>query len=384
MLKSYKSLATSFLALMLFLFLADQHVRAQGVGGLEGDVKDESGKLVANAVIQMDRTDGTGHFEAKSDKKGHYVQTGLAVGTYKLTLLIDGKSPIPPIEMKVPAGKNEKFDFDIKKLKEMATTGISKEEQAKREKEKEKFSNMKVLFEQGVNLKAQADKMTGAPADPTTPTKEQLYQQALDNLKQAAELDPKQSAIHANLAETYKSLKQYDNAIASYQTALDLLAQAKPGSDTQANIANDRLNLGIIYGLADKLDLAQAEMEKAVQANPSTAARAYFNFGTMLENRSKIDDAAASYQKAIDSDPSYSAAYFRKGTCLMSKATIAPDGKMIPAAGTVEAFQKYLELDPQGVNAAEAKAMIEAFGTTVQTQFKTKPATTTTDKGKKK
>jgi hypothetical protein len=37
--------------------------------------------------------------------------------------------------------------------------------------------------------------------------------------------------------------------------------------------------------------------------------------------------------------------------------------------GTAEAFQKYLELKPDGPHAAEAKAMLEGMGATVETSY---------------
>jgi len=51
-------------------------------------------------------------------------------------------------------------------------------------------------------------------------------------------------------------------------------------------------------------------------------------------------------------------------------ATVTPEGKTVPAPGTVEAFQKYLELAPDGKYAAQAKSMIEALSQTVETKFK--------------
>ena len=55
------------------------------------------------------------------------------------------------------------------------------------------------------------------------------------------------------------------------------------------------------------------------------------------------------------------------------------DPKMIAPEGTAEAFQKYLELQPTGQHAEEAKAMLQGLGSTVETSYgsgKKKPATT--------
>ena len=64
----------------------------------------------------------------------------------------------------------------------------------------------------------------------------------------------------------------------------------------------------------------------------------------------------------------------------MGKATLdAKTGKITPAPGTVEGFQKYLELSPNGPNAAVAKQMIETLGGTLETEVKQK-----TDRNTKK
>jgi hypothetical protein len=46
---------------------------------------------------------------------------------------------------------------------------------------------------------------------------------------------------------------------------------------------------------------------------------------------------------------------------LMGKATVKPDGTMVPAPGTVEAFQTYLKLAPTGQWAASAQASIDSL-----------------------
>ena len=58
------------------------------------------------------------------------------------------------------------------------------------------------------------------------------------------------------------------------------------------------------------------------------------------------------------------------GVNLMAKVTTTPDGKMVPVAGTVEAFQKYLQLKPDGPYAQSAKDMLATLGSTVDSTYK--------------
>jgi hypothetical protein len=47
---------------------------------------------------------------------------------------------------------------------------------------------------------------------------------------------------------------------------------------------------------------------------------------------------------------------------------------MVPVPGTSEAFNKYLQLAPDGPNAQSAKDMLASIGATVDTGFSKKPA----------
>jgi hypothetical protein len=49
--------------------------------------------------------------------------------------------------------------------------------------------------------------------------------------------------------------------------------------------------------------------------------------------------------------------------------TIGADGKITAPPGTIEAFQKYLELAPNGKDAEGAKAMLQQLGSSVETKF---------------
>lgn len=54
----------------------------------------------------------------------------------------------------------------------------------------------------------------------------------------------------------------------------------------------------------------------------------------------------------------------------MGKAEFKPDGSVIPAPGTIEAFQTYLKLDPKGPWATAAQASLDQLQGKVQTEYK--------------
>ena len=57
----------------------------------EGTVKAPDGKPVQGAVMKIERQDVKGNYQVKTDKKGHYFYGGLPLGSYKITVMVDGQ-----------------------------------------------------------------------------------------------------------------------------------------------------------------------------------------------------------------------------------------------------------------------------------------------------
>ncbi len=68
---------------------------------------------------------------------------------------------------------------------------------------------------------------------------------------------------------------------------------------------------------------------------------------------------AAAADEAIKADPTLAIAYYLKGQGLIQKATIdSATGKMVLPPGCAEAYQKYLDLAPNGAFAADVKGIL--------------------------
>jgi len=102
----------------------------------------------------------------------------------------------------------------------------------------------------------------------------------------------------------------------------------------------------------------------------------YFNLGAVLTNTGKVDDAIASFKKSIAADPNRADSYYWLGVNMIGKATLQGD-KMVAPEGTADAFNKYLELQPNGQFAQPAKDMLASIGSSVQTSFGKKKASKT-------
>lgn len=164
--------------------------------------------------------------------------------------------------------------------------------------------------------------------------------------------------------------KQYDAAIPNLQKALQLNAASKK-PDPQVEGASQAA-LGDAYAHLKKMDLAVQAFDAAGKADPTNAYTYYSNEAILLTNSGDIDQAAAAADKAIAADPSKPMAYYLKGQALIQKAGTDKNNKITVPPGCVEAYQKYLELDPSGAHAQEVQTLLEGIGVKVKSSYKAK------------
>ena len=296
-------------------------------GMIEGKVLDTAGQPMVGVAVVADRLDIAAKFEVKTDNRGNYL-TRVPVGRYKISVLKDGSVMDFINNVTVTSGEPTKSDFD---MREIATRGraseadLSPEERAKLDAERAKADAVKGAFDLGVAA-------LGA----------KNWEEAIKQFQTAADADPTRDIVFANLGDAYSGGRKYEEAATAYKKAIEL----KPTTAAYYN------NLGIIYGSAGKMDEASAALAKVAELDPAGAGQAYFNLGAMLTNRGRTKDAAAAFQKAIEFDASNAEAYYQLG--ISNMGTQATMGEAITA------FEKYLQLQPNGPNAETAKALIEA------------------------
>jgi tetratricopeptide (TPR) repeat protein len=340
------------------------------VGSIQGKVTDGD-ELVVGALIKLERQGVKGNYQVKTKKKGTYFHAGLPNGDYTVTLEVDGEVLEKIIGYRVTLGGDKPLNFDLAKLRTRhetaqqsgptgdALAGMSAAEKKKYEealkKRQQQLSKNKELneaFNGGMEAKRNKD-----------------YAGAVTLLSKASTIDPEQDVVWANLAEAQSGLagtKRGDEAKQLYTSSIESYTQATTLQPTNAAYFN---NMGLTYVKAGMVEEGKTTLAKAAEMDPVNGAKYYFNLGAVLTNSGNLDGAVDAFRGATEKDPTYAAAYYQLGVSLVGKAEMKDDGSIQPVPGTVEAFEKYLELEPAGANAPGAQSMIQSLSGSVETSY---------------
>jgi tetratricopeptide (TPR) repeat protein len=169
---------------------------------------------------------------------------------------------------------------------------------------------------------------------------------------------PDEALLWSNLGFGQGGLKQYDDAITSYKKAIDLETAAKKPRPQVVGLAN--AGLGEVYARTGKVPEASAAFDAAAKADPSNAGLHLRNEAIIFfqENNGPAQVAAA--DEAIKIDPTNAILYYIKGQGLVQNATVEPKtNRIVLPAECTAAYQKYLELSPNGPYAAEVAGILQ-------------------------
>ena len=334
---------------------------SQSMATVKGKCLDAQGTPLAGATVEYTNQDTGQKYNLKTNKKGEFFSLGIAPGKYKVSLIQNGQVLFYFNGVQVQLGQEENVtDFNLQKeqaaAKQRAQSQMTEEQKQQQEK----------IQKENATIKSLNEKLAAASAAEQAGN----FDQAVAVLKEATTIDPNRDLLWFKLGDAYRGAatkqtdatqkaQNYNDSIAAYQKALTI----KPNDGAYLN------NLGDVQAKSGKVDDAIKTFTQAAQSDPTHAAQYYFNLGAVLTNSGKMDDAVQAFDKAIAADPAKADAYYWKGVNLLGKATTDKSGKMTAPPGTAEAFNKYLELQPQGTYADAAKQMLASIGATVETSF---------------
>lgn len=327
---------------------------------LSGTVLDFDAKPLAGVTITITNKDTGSKYTVTTDKDGKFVQPGLRNGTYDVnfkapnidyseTVKIDGSL----------ADTGAVMNLNFKDI--AAKSGYDVNAAKKREEAAAKLNQMKVHFDTGIKAMNDASttkqQLRAAPADQKATLQATLntdYQTAVTEFEQAKQgapdKDPNLPVILSNLALAYDGTGKYDQAVDVTQQAVAI----KPAAPLYMQLGTDLAHSG-------KIPDAMAACDKAATIDPTNKTQGvgcYKNIGIVLTNEGKMNDAVAPLQKATQLDPNDADSWYMLGNALVAGVDTKEEGGKqvyVVPPGTEEAYKKYLELQPNGPHAAEAK-----------------------------
>lgn len=347
---------------------------------IHGQVSDSNGNPFTGVTVSV-RNSTTGQStDLSTDSQGRYRSGNLAAGSYSVDIKVPNqKDPVYSQIVNLTAGQDTAQDFNFKEIQTQQNAQAA-EAAKKNEEAKAKFAAMKQHFDAGntaldqaKQLRAQLDKMpkdqqasSQGQIDQSTGTAINEYNAAL---AQTNETDPNRNIVLARLGEAYEIDNKYADAATAYSKAVAL----KPDPSYYNNLGNSLARTG-------KIDDALQAYQKAIEMDPMNTAMYWRNFAIGLYNTGRIKESVDPLKKATDADPKNAQAWYLLGAALVNTMGFKQEGdKMVPELqpGTQEAYQKAIELDPNGPWGAQAKQGLEALqamGVGIDTKVNARPA----------
>lgn len=347
---------------------------------VDGKATDEAGKPVANAVVEFQSLDTGQKYQLKTDNSGKFMSIGIQPAFYKVSLMKDGNVLFSYNKVQVTlTGSGEggvnTVNFDL--AKERAGVGAQQKLTPEQQKALEEAKKAQA---ENVKIKGLNEKLVQAKAAEDAGN----WDQAVAIMQETTTLDPTKDLLWARLGDVQlgagKAVEKTNQEAAKQHYAKSVEAYQKALAIKQVGAYHN--NYGQALARNGKPKEALQEYTAAAQVDPPNAPMYFFNAGATLTNESMterdatlrqkyIEEANLAFDKAIQSKPDYAEAWYQKGLNLFANAKVDPKtNKITPPEGTAEAFQKYLEIEPEGKHAEEAKGIITSLGESVRTSFK--------------
>jgi tetratricopeptide (TPR) repeat protein len=359
---------------------------AQGTASIHGHVNNPLGQPIASGDVKL-TTDRTSEPKSRKyqytfpiDQNGDYKGSGIAPGNY-VAIVFQGDKSLDFNDSVVLSANDDKvvsFDMSRQEYIDKMTPEEKKTLEEYRKKNADAMAaNSKITNLNKVLVQARADIKAGN------------FDNAVTSMKGATETKPDEPILWVTLGDaqlgsadaaakaaktagtpvTPEITQKYTDAAASYKKAIDLDTASKKPNPAIAAAAYNQLGQALSKSGNTK-DAADA-YDQAAKADPAHAGMYFFNEAATLYNTGKLTEAGAAADKAIAADPNRADAYYIKGQALIPQATVDPKTqKIVAPPGCVEAYQKYLELAPDGPHAADIKGILTGIGAKVESSYK--------------
>lgn len=428
-----KMLLNLFAAAALFVVLSAATASAQVVTA-SGKVtlKQADGTTVPlpGAVVKFYRTDITQEFNAKTDKRGTYVNVGIPlVGTFTITASGPGARPDYMTNVKISAQPENNFTLEpgdgnaltLEQIKTARTTAATapavntaEAKKAADERAKE-IARLNAENAKAIDLNAKLPEILKAG---NTALDAKNYDEAITQFELGIQADPEQAIFYAykasalrrrsvdrfNAAAKAKDQPGKEAARADFKTAVESSEKAvtayhalrsKQAGNAAGGAQSPDGSLGYLADRAESYrlalqtsapidnDAATKAIEEYINAETDAAKKdkAQSSLGDALFYAGRIDDAIAKFRDVLAKNPNNLDAMFGLGLALASKVVDASKDVEILAEAR-DTLQQFVSKAPEGyARKQEAMESVKYLDDTLKSAS-AKPAATDTSKPK--
>ncbi|MGC8550533.1 MAG: carboxypeptidase regulatory-like domain-containing protein [Acidobacteriaceae bacterium] len=334
-------------------------------GSIHGYVNDPTGAAITNGIISLiPEGDTAAKYTFHTDANGNYKGSGIKAGTYIVTLREPNTPKGQVIDqfnsVKILGGQDTLQNFDLSRPEYIKK--LSPEQQKQLAKVREE--NAKILKQNAVikNLNKDLEAARKDNADKNYAAADALMTKDTSAM-------PDAYLLWVELGKAQLGEKKFNNAITSLTKAISLNQASKKPNLEVSGIAGNAL--GEAYADAGHFQKSDAAYIAAAQADPKNAFMYYQNEAIVMNRSGQNDLTVKAADAAIAANPNEPIPYYLKGQALIQKATVDPKTqKIIAPAGCVEAYQKYLQLAPDGPFANDVKGVLQSLGQKIQSSVR--------------
>lgn len=381
-----------WLGLLAFAALPVMAQTPEATGKIHGHVINPTGAPQSSGTVSLD-VGNKDKATFKVDSNGEFSGEAPA-GTYTVVFRQLDTPPDKEVDhidnVKIVAGQTTEQDVDMTREAFIKTLPAEQQKQLEelRKHNAEAMKANEVIRHLNADLKAVSDDIKaadGARAEATQELGAGATKQAVDakeaEIKAAKYGDaeslmqkdtaakPDASILWARLGQAQIGLKKYDDAITSFKKAIDLESASKKPNPEVQGLAQS--GLGEAYARTGKVQDANTAYDEAAKVNPTQAGFYLRNEAVIFFQMGNADAQVAAADKALAADPNNALLYYLKGQGLVGKATIDPKTqRIVLPPDCAEAYQKYLELAPNGPYSADAKGILDQAGQKVSSSYK--------------
>lgn len=297
-----------FGALSLFV-LASVEASGQN-GGIRGTVVDGNEQPLPGVSILLQFLDGvTRELRFESDENGSFVRLGVRMGNYLMTLEKDGFQPYTE-QIRVPPGAPSRVGTLVLRSVTPGQPGDPINTEARE------------AFDRGL-----------------AELEIENYPAAMEAFEKVIELTPDSSDAHYNLGGVYRETG--DDA-----KAMELFVKA---AELDPRFYEAYVAMAELYSAERRWAETIEALKKAVEIR-ADSVEVLYSLGGAAMNATDMETAQEAFGKLLALDPAHAAGHYQMGMIFVNKGE---------KASAITHLEKYLELEPEGAQAATAKGILD-------------------------